>query len=381
MASPHIVPGLAGVPIAESAVSYRHGEHGILEYRGYPLTDLVERSDYLETAFLLLYGDLPLQDELSRWRADIDSHRRLKYRLIDLLKCLPGGGPPMACLQSAVSALRLFYPDRDAADAEADYWSCVRLLGKVPTILAAYLRLRDGNEAIPPRDGLGYAANFLHMLRDDVPARIEARTLDACLMLHAEHTMNCSTFSARVAASALASPYAVASAAMATLSGPLIGGAPERFLRQLREIGSVEAVLPWLEERVEAGGQILGFGDVLYASGDPRTRIIRGLVRPLFEEQGETDLYRIAMELARCAAELLGEDGAAPNVDFYSALIYSRLGVPDDAFTCLFAWARTVGWLAHWQEQIQEARTYRPTQIYVGPRDRVYEPLDRRSPR
>jgi len=379
MASQQVIPGLAGVPVAESAVSYRHGDLGILEYRGYPLTVLAERSEYVEMAFLLLHGDLPSAADLERWQRDITSHRRLKYRLVDLIKCLPATGQPMACLQATVAALRMFYPNGDTTSAEDDYWSIIRLISKLPTILAAFLRLRHGDEEIRPRDDLGYSANFLYMLRDRVPSPLAAHTLDVCLMLHAEHTMNCSTFSARVTSSALANPYAVTAAAMATLSGLLIGGAPERFLRQLREIGSVGNVRPWLDTCKANGGKVLGFGDRLYASEDPRTTIIRGLTRPLFEELGETELYRIALELERQVGEVLDAKGLAPNVDFYSSLIYSRLGIPADAFTCLFAWARTVGWLAHWQEQIQEARTFRPTQVYVGARDRTYKPPEERG--
>ncbi len=374
-----IVAGLAGVPVAESAVSFRDGDRGVLEYRGYSLVDLAAHASFLETVFLLLNGELPTASELDRWERDVTRHRRLKFRLADMLKCMPEAGRPIACLQAAVAALRLFYPDRDDHDPEADYWSIVRLIAKLPTILAAWLRVRKGNEHVRPRDDLSYAANFLYMLHERVPGELEVRTLDACLVLHAEHTMNCSTFSARVTASALANPYAVTSAAMGTLSGPRIGGANERFLRMLEEIGTVPNVRPWLEARLTSGQHVMGFGDGLYEEEDPRTAIIRDLVVPLFEELGETKTYRVALALERGMAAAVGDQGVAPNVDFWSALLFSRLGIPPDAFVCLFAWARAVGWLAHWQEQIHEPQTYRPTQEYVGPRGRAWIPVEERA--
>src|SRR5918911_3649967 len=245
-------PGLEDVPCAESAISFIDGKRARLEYRGIAVETLARESCFEETAWLLLKGELPTQREL----ADFDDHlrhrRRIKYKLKDLIKCLPETGHPMDALQASVAAMGMFYPSRDVTNAQSNWESVVRLIAKLPTVVAAFHRLRFGDEAIDPRDDLDHAANFYYMLFEREPSPAVRKVLDACLILHAEHTMNASTFSARVTGSTLADPYTVISSAIGTLTGPLHGGANEEALAMLDQIGSAANVRPWLEKAVGA---------------------------------------------------------------------------------------------------------------------------------
>ncbi|MFQ5949256.1 MAG: citrate/2-methylcitrate synthase, partial [Nitrospiria bacterium] len=245
-------PGLAGVPAARSKISYLDGMKGLLEYRGIRIETLAERSHFIETAYLLLFGKLPTSSQLKRFDQDLRIHRRIKYRINDLIKCLPENGHPMDALQAAVAALGMFYPDKDVQDRQTQYISAVRLVAKLPTIIAAYARLRRGDDHIQPRDDLTHTENFLYMLSGKVPDKVISEILDICLILHAEHTMNASTFSGMVTASTLSDPYTVVSSAVGTLMGPLHGGANEKVLTMLSEIGSVEKVRPYIESKIKA---------------------------------------------------------------------------------------------------------------------------------
>src|ERR1700676_97571 len=257
-------PGLADVPVAESAVSFIDGKRARLEYRGIAVETLARQSDFEETAWLLLRGDLPTQKELADFKDQLRRHRRIKYKLADLIKCLPETGHPMDALQAGVAAMGMFYPSRDVTNTRNNWDSVVRLIAKLPTIVAAFHRLRHGDEAIPPRDDLGHAANFYYMLTEHEPSPAVARVLDACLVLHAEHTMNASTFSGRVTGSTLANPYTVFSAAIGTLTGPLHGGANEEVLEMLDDIGSPENVRPWMDSALATKKKIMGLGHRVY---------------------------------------------------------------------------------------------------------------------
>jgi citrate synthase len=371
-------PGLEGVPVAESAISFIDGKRARLSYRGYAVEELARKSCYEEVAWLLLKGELPTQRELAEFDRQLRSHRRLKYKLRDLIKCLPETGHPMGALQAAVAALGMFYPARDVSNPQTNWESVVRIIAKMPTIVAAYHRLRNGDDDLPPRDDLDHAANFYWMLFEREPSPAIRKVLDACLILHAEHTMNASTFAGRVAASTLADPYTVVSAAIGTLTGPLHGGANEQVLDMLEEIGSVENVRPWLQQALAQKRKIMGFGHRVYKVKDPRATVLQELAEHVFVETGRPKLYDIAVELERAAAEVLGPKGIYPNVDFYSGIIYMSLGIPKDLFTPIFAISRVAGWLAHWLEQLQNNRIFRPEQIYVGPADRTYIPLEER---
>jgi len=376
---PHdFMPGLAGVPAARSAVSDVDGQRGVLEYRGIRIEDLSARSTFLETASLLLFGRLPAKLELERFTSDIALHRRIKYRIIDLLKCLPEQGHPMDALQAAVAALGMFYPGRNVQDIDNNYWSAVRLIAKLPTIVAAYARLRRGDDHIPPRDDLNFCENFLYMLTDSVPQKVWSHTLDVCLILHAEHTMNASTFTGMVTGSTLADPYTVVASSIGALKGPLHGGANEAVVHMLREIGTPAQVRPYLKKKLQAKERIMGFGHRVYKVKDPRATILQGLCDRLFRECGASPLYEVALEVERVAAELLRGKGVYPNVDFYSGIIYDKMGIEVEFFTPIFAIARVAGWLAHWFEQLQENKLFRPDQIYEGEHNRPYVPIEKR---
>jgi citrate synthase len=378
MNHPELSPGLADVPAAESAISFVDGKRARLMYRGIPVEVLARESCFEETAWLLLKGELPTQRQLAAFDDELRHHRRIKYKLLDLIKCLPETGHPMDALQAAVAAMGMFYPARDVANARSNWDSVVRLIAKLPTVVAAFHRLRTGDEAIHPRDDLDHAANFYYMLFERVPSPAVRKVLDACLILHAEHTMNASTFSARVTASTLASPYTVISSAIGTLTGPLHGGANEEVLEMLDEIGTMENVRPWLEHAVAAKKKIMGFGHRVYKVKDPRATVLQELAEHVFAETNRPAEYEMAMEMERIAAGILGPKGIYPNVDFYSGIVYQALGIPRDLFTPIFAIARVAGWLAHWLEQLQNNRIYRPEQIYVGKLDVPYLPLEKR---
>jgi citrate synthase len=373
-----IRPGLDGVPVAESAISFIDGKRARLEYRGIAVEILARESCFEETAWLLMKGELPTQKQLADFDHELRHHRRLKYQLLDLIKCLPETGHPMGALQAAVAAMGMFYPSKDIANQQSNWDSAVRMIAKMPTIVAAFHRLRTGDLALAPRDDLDHAANFYYMLFEREPSPAIRKIIDACLVLHAEHTMNASTFSGRVTGSTLADPYTVISAAIGTLTGPLHGGANEEVLDMLDEIGTVENVKPWLEHAVATKKKIMGFGHRVYKVKDPRATVLQELAENVFVETGKPKLYEIAVQLERVAAGILGPKGIYPNVDFYSGIVYNCLAIPKDLFTPIFAISRVAGWLAHWFEQLQHNRIYRPEIIYIGKRDAAYVPIEKR---
>jgi citrate synthase len=372
-------PGLEGIPAAQSSVSFVDGQKGILEYRGIPIEELAEKSGFVEMSYLLIWGYLPSKAELEEFEAEIRYHRRIKYRIRDMMKCFPETGHPMDALQASAAALGLFYSKRELEDPAYVRKAVVRLLAKIPTMVAAFQLMRKGNDPVQPRDDLRYAANFLYMLNEREPDPLSARILDICLVLHAEHTMNASTFSARVTASTLTDPYAVIASAVGTLAGPLHGGANEEVITMLEEIGSVENARPWLEKALEKKTKIMGFGHRVYKVKDPRATILQNLAEQLFQKFGHDDYYDIAVELERAVEEKLAHKGIYPNVDFYSGLVYRKMGIPTDLFTPVFAIARVAGWLAHWKEQLEANRIYRPTQVYTGLHEQSYVTMDKRQ--
>ncbi len=376
---PHdFMPGLAGVPAAKSAISDVDGAQGVLEYRGIRIEELCQQSSFLETSYLLLFGRLPTVPELAQWVQDVTHHRRIKFRIIDLLKVLPEHGHPMDALQAAVAALGMFYPGRNVKDVENNYWSAVRLIAKLPTIVAAWARLRRGDEYIPPRDDLPFADNFLYMLTETVPHPLWSEVFDDCLILHAEHTMNASTFAGMVTASTLADPYTVVASSIGALKGPLHGGANEEVVIMLKEIGTSAQAREAVEAKLGGNQKLMGFGHRVYKVKDPRATVLQELCMRLFNVCGTSPLYEVAVAVEQLAGERLQGKGIYPNVDFYSGIIYDKMGIEIDLFTPLFAMARVSGWLAHWLEQLRENKLYRPDQIYSGEHNRSYVPIDRR---
>jgi citrate synthase len=371
--------GLEGVPATQSSISYVDGQRGVLEYRGIAIEDIAAKSTFLETAYLLIWDQLPGAHDLKAFEQEIFSHRRVKYRIRDMMKCFPESGHPMDALQASVAALGLFYSKRDLDDPAYIRAAVVRLLAKVPTMVAAFQLIRKGNDPVQPRDDLSYAANFLYMLDEKEPDPLAAQIFDACLTLHAEHTINASTFSAMVTASTLTDPYAVVAAAVGTLAGPLHGGAAEEVVLMLEKIGDVKNVRSYVDQCIEQKQKIMGFGHRVYKVKDPRATILQRLAEQLFAQSGTDAYYDIAVALEQTVAERLSGKGIYPNVDFYSGLVYRKLGIPTDLFTPVFAISRTAGWLAHWKEQLGENRIFRPTQIYTGLHDVPYTPTEQRS--
>ncbi|MBD1862499.1 MULTISPECIES: citrate synthase [Trichocoleus] len=371
-------PGLENIPATQSSISYVDGQRGVLEYRGIRIEELAEKSTFLETAYLLIWGELPTKAELDAFKEEIQYHRRVKFRVRDMMKCFPESGHPMDALQASAAALGLFYSRRDLHNPAYIRAAAVRLLAKIPTMVAAFELIRKGNDPVQPRDDLDYAANFLYMLNEQEPDPLAARVFDVCLTLHAEHTINASTFSAMVTASTLTDPYAVIASAVGTLAGPLHGGANEEVVSMLEGIGSVANVRPYLDGLLERKAKIMGFGHRVYKVKDPRATILQSLAEQLFEKFGRDKYYDIAIELERAVEEKLGSKGIYPNVDFYSGLVYSKLGIPTDLFTPVFAISRVAGWLAHWKEQLAENRIFRPTQIYTGTHEAPYIPIEKR---
>ncbi|MGD1899188.1 MAG: citrate synthase [Phormidesmis sp.] len=371
-------PGLEGIPATQSSISYVDGQHGILEYRGIRIEEIARSSSFLESAYLLIWGGLPTTIDLKAFEHEVQYHRRLKYRIRDMMKCFPESGHPMDALQACAAALGLFHSRRELSDPAYVQNAVVRLIAKIPTMVAAFKMMRKGNDPVQPRDDMSYAANFLYMLNEQEPDPLAARIFDICLMLHAEHTINASTFSAMVTASTLTDPYAVVASAVGTLAGPLHGGANEAVIAMLQEIGSVDNVRPYISDRIANKQKIMGFGHRVYKVKDPRAVILQGLAEQLFAKVGRDDYYDIALELELVIEEKLGHKGVYPNVDFYSGLVYRKLGIPTDLFTPIFAIARVAGWLAHWKEQIGKNRIFRPTQIYEGPHEQPYISIEKR---
>jgi citrate synthase len=371
-------PGLEGIAAAQSSISNVDGQRGILEYRGIRIEELAEKSTFLETAYLLIWGELPTLEELTAFEQEVRSHRRIKYPIRDMMKSFPESGHPMDALQASAAALGLFYSRRDLHNPVYIRDAVVRLLATIPTMVAAFQLMRKGNDPVRPRDDLDYSANFLYMLHEKEPDPLMAHIFDVCLILQAEHTMNASTFSARVTASTLTDPYAVVASAVGTLGGPLHGGANEEVIQMLEGIGSVENVRPYVEDCLQRKAKIMGFGHRVYKVKDPRATILQNLAEQLFAKFGHDKYYDIALEMERIIEEKLGHKGIYPNVDFYSGLVLRKMGIPTDLFTPIFAIARVAGWLAHWKEQLEENRIFRPTQVYNGHHDIPYIPIEQR---
>ncbi|AFZ03533.1 citrate synthase [Calothrix sp. PCC 6303] len=371
-------PGLEGIPAAESSVSFVDGQKGILEYRGIRIEELAAKSTFLETAYLLIWNELPTKEELEKFEHEVRYHRRIKYRIRDMMKSFPESGHPMDALQASAAALGLFYSRRDLHNPVYIRGAVVQLLATIPTMVAAFQLMRKGNDPVRPNDDLDYSANFLYMLNEKEPDELAAKIFDVCLILHAEHTMNASTFSARVTASTLTDPYAVVASAVGTLGGPLHGGANEEVIEMLEKIGTVKNVRPYIEDCIQRKSKIMGFGHRVYKVKDPRATILQDLAQQLFAKFGHDKYFDIAQEMERVVEEKLGHKGIYPNVDFYSGLVYRKMGIPTDLFTPIFAIARVAGWLAHWKEQLEENRIFRPTQVYNGVHEALYTPIEKR---
>ena len=373
-----IKPGLEGIPVTKSSICDIDGNEGKLFYRGYPIEELAQKSSFLETVFLLIWGELPKASELRDFEAEVQMHRRLSYRVRDMMKCFPATGHPMDALQSSAASLGLFYSRRAIDDPKYVYNAVIRLIAKIPTIVAAFQLIRKGHDPIQPRDDLSYSSNFLYMLTEKEQDPLAAKVFDKCLILHAEHSLNASTFSARVTASTLTDPYAVVASAVGTLAGPLHGGANEDVIAMLENIKTPDNAVSFIKNSIANKIKIMGFGHREYKVKDPRAIILQKLAEELFERFGKDEIYEIAKRLEKEAIPFLGPRGIYPNVDYYSGLVYRKLGIPKDLFTPIFAISRVAGWLAHWREQLGANRIFRPSQIYTGSKARTWLPLEKR---
>jgi len=381
-------PAFTNTASTRSTVTDIDGGKGILRYRGYPIEQLAENSSFLEVAYLLLKGELPKQDELDSFVADITSHTYIHQNITKLLDGFRYDAHTMGMMISAVAALSTFYPEAKAIDDANSRWvQIVRLLAKMPTLAAFGYRHHLGLPYVYPENALSYSANFLNMLfRVGVtayhPSTVLERALDVLFILHADHEQNCSTTAMRVIGSSQSDPYSALAGAMAALYGPLHGGANEAVLRMLNEIEDVRNI-PDFMQSVKAGDRrLMGFGHRVYKAYDPRANIIKRTAHEVFSVTGKSPLLDIALELEKIA---LGEEyfvsrNLYPNVDFYSGLIYQAMGFPVEMFPVLFAIPRTVGWLAQWQEMLgdKEQRIARPRQVYHGSSERSYEPIGQR---
>lgn len=372
------IPGLEGIPAAHSSISFIDPLKAILEYRGIRIEELAKQSSFEETTFLLVKGRLPNEGELKAFSERLGSARKIPSGLKEVITSFPRGGHPMNALQTGVAALAMYEEPVDLSKAEVREEKAIEIIGKVPTIVAAFNRARNGEDVLDPDASLSHATDFLRMLTGEVPDELSAHVMDVALLLHCDHTMNASTFTARVASSTQADPYAVVASAVGSLSGPLHGGANERVLTMLDRIGSKEMVRPKVTEMIEKREKIMGLGHRVYKTKDPRAKILQELANELFAKKGRSEMYDIAVEVENVATEKLGERGIYPNVDFYSGIVYNKLGIPTDIFTPIFAIARVTGWLSHWLEQMVQNRIFRPTQIYDGEHNVPYVPISER---
>jgi citrate synthase len=381
-------PAFLNTASCKSRITFIDGDKGVLEYRGYPIDALAEKSTHLEVAWLLLNGELPSRSALDGWEKDVAKHAMVHTSIGRLVESFRWDAHPMGMLQAAVAALSTLYPDaRDVKDAANRRKQVVRLIAKLPTIAAMTYRHRLGQPFVAPDRGLSYPGSFLGMLfhRGEAqyrPNPVIERALDVLFILHADHEQNCSTNAMRAVGSSQTDPFSAVSASIGALYGPLHGGANEEVLRMLAEIGDV-ARIPEVIRQVKDGKRLLmGFGHRVYKNYDPRAKIIKKLAYEVFEVTGKSPLLDIALALEKIALEdeYFVKRKLYPNVDFYSGLIYQALGFPFEMFTVLFAVARTAGWLAQWEEMTAdpEQKIARPRQVYLGPASRAYVAVDRR---
>jgi citrate synthase len=381
-------PAFQNTAACRSSITFIDGERGVLLYRGYPIEQLAEHSDFLETAYLILFGELPTMAQLQAWTREVTLHTMLHENIKKFMEGFRYDAHPMGVFLSTVGALSTFYPDaKQIFNPESRRRQMVRLIAKVPTIAAYAYRYSIGRPYVQPDNDLSFTGNFLNMLFKMTelkyqPNPVLERALDVLFILHADHEQNCSTSAMRGIGSSHVDPYSALAGAAAALYGPLHGGANEAVLRMLQEIGSVDNV-PAFIKRVKAGeGRLMGFGHRVYKSYDPRAKIIKRMADLVFAVTGRNPLLDVALELERIALEdeYFVSRKLYPNVDFYSGLIYQAMGFPVDMFPVLFAIPRTAGWIAQWEEMLldPEQKIARPRQIYVGPGRRDYVPRDRR---
>jgi citrate synthase len=382
-------PALENTASCKSRITYIDGDKGILRYRGYPIEQLAEKSNYLEVAYLLLNGELPNKSQYDKWVHDVTYHTIIHESVKKFMDGFRYDAHPVGMLVSTVGALSTFYPEaKNIFDHKVRNIQINRLISKMPTLAAFSYRHAMGLPYVYPDNDLSYTGNFLNMMFKMTelkykPNPVIERAIDILFILHADHEQNCSTSAMRTVGSSLPDPYSATAAAIAALYGPLHGGANEEVLHMLNEIGSKDRIPEYIK-RVKAGEfRLMGFGHRVYKSYDPRAKIIKQIAHEVFEVTGKNPLLDVALELERIALEdeYFVKRKLYPNVDFYSGLIYQSMGLPTSMFTVLFAIARTSGWLAQWQEMLldEERKIFRPRQVYLGSGERDFVPIEERG--
>jgi citrate synthase len=371
---PPVAKGLEGVVVADTALSEVDGENGRLTYVGYQIADLANHTTFEEVVYLLMHGHLPNRGELAEFNVSLASRRALPPGVLDVLRALPVTTEPMDVLRTAASAASASLHFTTPVTIEQG----MTLIAVFPTIVAAFDRIRRGLEPLAPRADLSHPANYLYLLTGEVPSEQRTKALDIYLILTADHSMNASTFAARVIASTLSDMGSAIVGAIGALKGPLHGGAPALVLDMLKQIGTPENAEAWLTNALDHGVRLMGFGHRVYKTEDPRAKVLRKLA----ESTSEIDFFRLATRVEDLALEMLHarkpQNRLYTNVEFYSAAVMHGVGLPDDLFTPTFALSRVSGWTAHVLEQVKDNRLIRPSSTYVGPLDLVAVPLDQR---
>jgi citrate synthase len=372
--------GLEGVLVAESELSYIDGDAGRLIYRGYPIEDLARDASYEEVVYLLWHGELPTREDLESFRETMAAERELADGVHETVRELAEQDEnPMAALRTIVSNLSAYDEDadfQDVTDREENIHKGCRITAKIPTALAAFQRIRQGDDPVAPREDLSHAANFLYMLNDEEPDDVLAETFDMALVLHADHGLNASTFSAMVTSSTLSDLHSAVTSAIGTLAGGLHGGANQNVMKMLKEVDDADMEpTEWVVNALDEGRRVPGFGHRVYNVKDPRAKILGEKSEALGEAAGDMKWYDMSVAIEEYIME---EKGLAPNVDFYSASTYYQMGIPIDIYTPIFAMSRVGGWIAHVLEQYEDNRLIRPRARYVGPDDQTFVPLDER---
>ncbi|HEY2953062.1 MAG TPA: citrate synthase [Verrucomicrobiae bacterium] len=367
--------GLEGVVAADSRISDVKGDIGQLIYCGYDINELAGKVSYEEVVHLLHHGSLPNREELDELKAVLALKRELPKGVIDIIKTFPKEAPPMNAIRTAVSALGCFDPESENDSMDANRLKALRLIARIPIITAYFHRIRQGKSILPPDPSLGEAANFLYLIDGEKPSKEKESTIDMCYVLHADHGMNASTFSARVTIATLSDMYSAITSAIGTLKGPLHGGANEGVIRMLQEIGSLDKVDGWVADALAQKKKIMGLGHRIYKVLDPRAPHLKRMAQILSEKLGEKKWIQMSERIAEL---MLQEKKLHANVDFYSATVYYSLGIPTDLFTPIFAIARTAGWTAHVLEQLADNRLIRPQSVYTGPVGLKVLPIEQR---
>ena len=372
--------GLEDVVAAPSSICYIDGDNGILSYGGYDIHQLAENSNFEEVVYLLWYGRLPKKDELAELDQKLRANRELPAEIIALMKSFPKSAKPMDVLRTTVSALGMYDPENADNSIAANWRKSVRLTAQLATIVAAFHRIRNGDEPLTSKAGLNHAANFLWLLNGKEPLDVEAHALDIALILHADHEFNASTFAARVTTATLTDIYSAITSAIGTLAGPLHGGANEAVMKMLLEIGSLENTDKWITEAMAAKKKIMGIGHRVYTTEDPRATHLRRMSEEIGKRQGNTMWFDMSRHIEDVVVDNFMKAGKKlrANVDFYSASTYYMLGITIDLFTPIFAISRISGWTAHVMEQYNNNRLIRPRAEYTGELNLTYAPMDKR---